>query len=563
MPKLITIRVYIASACVLVFMCALWLVHVHTYGRAFSDKEALWIAIAWRKGSAVERFQRKGQFSKAEFHQLAQQAFAKLSSSNDISITFARALRWAPIWHLPILEDFQLVPGHDGLGLGACMLTPHEFFAGGQYTRGLASPIPDLSVGVEIKTATRLLRSTCGSANTPAYRVRFEAWAAVPYPMAKPVNPRALSEAVDEGVNFLLRHQSEDGRYAYIYDAQTDTVVQDGYDKARHAGTALFLAQVALALRDEHPLRAPTLQSIERAWTWLSNNGLRACADQTLCVVEDNGLSYLSPTGLALLLAVARYRLHRSDDRRASVRGLNDWLRKQKRVGSQAHTDLVHMTDPMHTSPSNERWMYASGEGVLALLEAGAALGDSRSVETAVRVLDWLTSKGWSFFGNRYYFGEEHWTCISTGFLVEHLDGLKRYPRVTQQALNFCEHWADYNRAVQYRANETLWQVEGAYGLGNVVPPRITPVGSRTEALIALYRVRPSRALKAQIEKGLGLMLAYQWLPGPIFAIKNAEQARGGFPGSPFELTSRNDFVQHAGSSLLAWSSVLQSVLRF
>ena len=105
--------------------------------------------------------------------------------------------------------------------------------------------------------------------------------------------------------------------------------------------------------------------------------------------------------------------------------------------------------------------------------------------------------------------------------------------------------------------------MEGAYGVGPVVVPRLTPVGSRTEAFIGTYLLMRDAELdttgvRALVERGLGQLLRYRWAPGPVHLLANPEAAYGAVPGSPVDLTSRNDFTQHAGSSWIRWLEILR-----
>ncbi|NOY89808.1 MAG: hypothetical protein GXP55_01270 [Deltaproteobacteria bacterium] len=201
------------------------------------------------------------------------------------------------------------------------------------------------------------------------------------------------------------------------------------------------------------------------------------------------------------------------------------------------------------------QYLYYSGEAAYALLLAYDALGDTRDLEAARRVMAHLTGSGWDFLGSRYYYGAEHWTCIAAG--------VGRDDVHSPEALDFCGRWADWNQHLQYGEGETPWPVAGAFGVSPLIAPRFTPVGSRSEAFIFTYRLfqargRDTRELRAMIERGMANLMRWQWRPGPTQLFADPAGAEGGFPGSPLELMVRNDFVQHAGSALLAWVEVLR-----
>ena len=90
----------------------------------------------------------------------------------------------------------------------------------------------------------------------------------------------------------------------------------------------------------------------------------------------------------------------------------------------------------------------------------------------------------------------------------------------------------------------------------------MTPVASRTEAFISTHSIANAygitdSALTRQVERGLAMLLRYQWSPGPVHLLADEAAAHGGLPGSPTELLVRNDFVQHAGSAMIRWAELL------
>jgi hypothetical protein len=133
----------------------------------------------------------------------------------------------------------------------------------------------------------------------------------------------------------------------------------------------------------------------------------------------------------------------------------------------------------------------------------------------------------------------------------------------TREALDFCRRWAEWNRQLQYQRGETPWPIDGAYGAGNIVLPRLTPVGSRTEAFVSTYELAAKNGvrdddLRPEIERGLAVLLRYQWNPGPTWLLADPLASLGGIPGSPADLAVRDDYLQHAGSAMVRWAAVLR-----
>jgi hypothetical protein len=256
----------------------------------------------------------------------------------------------------------------------------------------------------------------------------------------------------------------------------------------------------------------------------------------------------------ALTAAAAAEYLRGGDD--PMVRELLENLVAHIRDMQRDDGELMHIYDLSANEPVDVQLLYYSGEGALALLMAHEVLENEADLEAARRLMTHLTGAGWSFLGSRYYFGEEHWTCIAAGAASDRID--------SPEALDFCRRWAEFNRAVQYGEGETPWDIAGSYGVGPLLVPRLTPVASRSEAFISTYVAARRRgiddsALRRQIEAGLGMLLAHRWAPGPTHLLANPVAARGGIPATPVDLTVRNDFVQHACSAMIRWADVLRS----
>jgi hypothetical protein len=337
-----------------------------------------------------------------------------------------------------------------------------------------------------------------------------------------------------------------DGRYTYVYDGRTGRDRGDPYNVPRHAGTAYFLSLVGRL--DAMP---EARAGARRGLLWLRSQAQRCGGAERWCIVGEDGRVELGSSALATI-ATADY-LEGGDDAelRPMLAGLTAFLRAQQRPDGE----FMHEYDLQAQRPVDVQYLYYSGEAAFALVLAHQAGRDPRNLEAARRVMTHLTGAGWNFFGSRYYYGEEHWTCIAAG--------AARAATNTDAALDFCTRWAGYNRALQYQAGETPWASAGAYGVGPVVLPRLTPIASRTEAFVSTYELAQQHgardpALRRQIELGLGALLRYRWAPGPTYLLADPLGARGGIPGSPADLTIRNDFVQHAGCAMIRWAELLR-----
>ena len=459
---------------------------------------------------------------------------------------------------IPFVTELSLVPRHEGMwatfeGRHA-YVSPQELLARRAFDGGVTTPIPDLKFGVDVKGLVGRLARDLGVethelvANGSVRRIRCATLSESEYPRSVEVSESALREASTEAAAFLLRHQQVSGAYTYIYDAARGRDQPQPYNIPRHSGTTYFLAQV-----DRYHGMPAARQGAIRALQWLRRRHVRRCGDHP-CVHADGR----SDVGSAALTVVAATEVLMKEDHpvaRELVEGLSGFLRSLQREDGE----LMHEFDIAKQEPIDVQHLYYSGEAAFALFKAYEAAGDQRNLDAALGVMKHLTGAGWNFLGSRYYYGEEHWTCIAAGQARAYLEGAD-----LERAIDFCSRWYGFNNQVQYRAGETPWESSGAYGVGPVLVPRLTPVGSRTEAFVSTYQLlthhnRPAPELRGVVERGLGQLLRWRFAPGPTHLFANPVAAHGGVPGSPVDLMVRNDFVQHAGSAMIRWADVLRS----
>jgi hypothetical protein len=474
---------------------------------------------------------------------------------------------------VPGLSVFSLVPLRDGLvaAIAAPLapatlrsasgqrggrperrayLLPDDLLERNLTDRAVVAPVPDLTFGTDLGELLPLLAEELDLplpqliSQAQFQRLRVEPL--IEEPQSDVVNRDALLAAARDGVGFVLRHQERSGRFMYIYDAQRDEPVESrNYSLARHSGTIFFLARAA------HQLQLPVARrGALRAIDFLRRTALAQCGgEDRACIIQNDRVEM----GAAALTALACAELLRGGDEprvRALLQNLLGFLRAQQR----ADGELMHEYDRENDRPIDIQHMYYSGEAALALLSGYEQLKDERDLKAASRLMSHLTGAGWSFFGSRYYYGEEHWTCQAVGKAAAHMP--------VGSALDFCVRWGEWQRRLQYRAGQTPWPVEGAFGVGPVLVPRVTQASSRVEALVPIYRVLRGRGPAAEgirelVQRSLGLLLRMRWAPGPAHLFARPAAAVGGIPSTAADLRSRVDMVQHAGSAMLAWAEQL------
>ena len=252
------------------------------------------------------------------------------------------------------------------------------------------------------------------------------------------------------------RRRRRPGRFRYRVDAPTDQTLA-GYDWPRHAGATYFLAQAAALLGDGE-LAYATL----RAAALPPRRGHGAHAASTAASATSPTRTSGS-TALAVLAFVELARTKLDEGYALVVPGLTAFLRSQQR----ADGEFMHVYDRPRGRPVDVQLLYFSGEAVFALSRAHALLGDPRDLDAARRGLAHLVGPAWSFFGSRYYWGEEHWTCQAMDDLWD------RAPN--RQALDFCLGWQSFGRKLMYADGDAPYDADGAYGFGPSWSRRASP----------------------------------------------------------------------------------------
>ena len=491
----------------------------------------------------------------------------------------------APIAGKSVLFDALAVPGIADMlainagvdGIGAMVgdkpvyLLPHELVGAKLLsTKRPSQAMPDLAMGMDTQRIQAMLATRGGQPGVKdlaLFRFHTDAFVDGPHgslPLYRGAPPRpaltakSLRDAALLGGRYLVSHLGANGRYVYEHDVatgtQTDPLRSTNYSMPRHAGTTYFLAQLYRITKEEW-LREP----IERAFKHLADllavgNCGGTLPDGTAydCVLDKTeSVSQLGSTALAVV-ALAEYQRATGDTRYlALAKQLSAFVLWMQRPDGS----FRHLYDAKARKPDDDsQLLYYSGEATLALARMWTVTGDERYGKAAERGLDWLVD-WYDFFMGGFFFGEEHWTCISA-------EAIWPYAK-RDKYRTFCDDYGTFLRGQQVQPGEMDdegdW--EGAYNVTPFVTPFNTPAGSRTEAMISAYLLdrahgEENAPLREQIEGTLGYLLGQQIRPENDFAVIGS--ADGGMTGSPIDRTVRIDFVQHVCSAMIRASEWIQ-----
>jgi hypothetical protein len=434
-------------------------------------------------------------------------------------------------------------------------VTPDELLTQRGYDHGVASDALGLTFGADVQLIIALAAERLGTraseiaAHATFARIRVNR-KVVGIPERPRVTPEGLNAdivrtAVLDAAHYLARGVDETGRFRYLVNAPTNKNLS-GYDWPRHSGATYFLAQAATMSKDPE-LIAATL----RAASMLRDRQTAHCGPN-FCIGQDSVVD-LGSASLAVV-AYAQIAAEIDPSYKAEVKKLTPFIRAQQRDDGE----FKHQFDKATKRPIDVQFPYYSGEATLALARAYRVTNDPLDLKAASSGLSRIVGGAWSFFGNRYYFGEEHWTCQA----MDDLWDAAPDPR----ALDFCMRWQAYMRRMQLRADESPHDGDGAFAFDPILTPRLTPAASRCEAGVATYdaakkshAASPAElaALDMQLRRALALIIRQQFSPGPAHLFADPQAMHGAIPGSEVDWEIRIDYAQHAGSAMIRWLDVL------
>lgn len=481
------------------------------------------------------------------------------------TLVYETAIGEGPLSLDPRTFSYTLVAGRDGLVAQlhgkTAWVTVDDLLSAQAYDHAVSFLDPSLGFGTHRATVISALAAQLGATvsevenEARVRRVRFERHVVNEVPTPRITadslerDRSTVMAAVRDAAAYVARGVDADGRFRYLVDAIHDRSLA-GYSWPRHGGATYFLAQAA-ALFDDATFRYACLRSAAR----LRDDMMKSCGANR-CIADGDDAN-VGSAALALIAFSEIVRTGADASYRRPAIELARFLRSQQRPDGE----LMHEFDLATGKPVDVQYMYFTGEAALALARAHRITGDPEDLRAASRALARLSGRGWSFFGSRYYFSEEHWTCQAVADLWE------RAPDA--DALAFCLRWHEYQQRLQHADGDSPFDAEGSFGFGPFVTPRVTPASSRGEAAAAALevlehdaaaggfsaeqRARTIGLLDEELRSAIAFVARAQLRPGPTHLFVHPEAVRGAFPGSAIDLQLRIDYVQHAGSMMIRW----------
>jgi len=458
----------------------------------------------------------------------------------------------------PRLLAVAILPGKDGVRARVdgkeAIVTVDDLLAHGAYEHAFLDPGTGLGFGTDPSVVYALLAERLAvdvstvATRADLTRLRFRRIVSsdrTPTPPPR-LDEAVAKQAITEFALHLARGVSADGHYAYLVDAGSG-LSDSSYNWPRHSGATYFLAQAARVTGN-----GIVANACKRAAAQLRDVMFVPCGSEKC--IADGDIADLGSSALATLAFTEIDASGIDSGYRPTIRALTSFLRSQQR----ADGEFMHFYDRTMAKPIDLQVLYYTGEATFALGRAHRVTGDEEALAAAKKGLARLGSS-WEFFGSRYYYGEEHWTCQAAAELVDRSDD--------RSALDFCKHWHRYTRAIQYGEGETPFDAAGGFGVGPLLPPRLTAASSRSEAagalLDALWRTSPNDedipALEDELKKALEFVLRLRIGPDSAHLFARPAEVVGRLPGSAVDWKLRIDYEQHAGSALVRWLAFEQA----
>ncbi len=354
-----------------------------------------------------------------------------------------------------------------------------------------------------------------------------------------------LFQAAESAGDYLERSVSARGKFAYSYLPWTDQLA-DKYNLVRHAGTVYSMLELYEVTRDPELLRAA-----DRAVTYLLNyvEPFGSEAEAMSILVSTNKIKL---GGVALTaVALAKY-IEVADDKKLLprvqrlARYIQDAQGKNGRFVSQRHY-------PSGRARVNFESGYYPGEALLALVRLYALDRQEAWLDTAEKGAHYLIT-----IRDR---GVPTLKLLHDHWLLYALNELHRF-RPKELYLNHAMRIVQAITAGQNRKPAYPDYLGSYYN-----PPRSTPTATRTEGLLAAYKLatdfgktREAPRILEAIRLGIGFQLQTQFRAEKTMYFGDPRKPLGGFSRSFADLEIRIDYVQHNISAILGLYALMRKV---
>lgn len=359
--------------------------------------------------------------------------------------------------------------------------------------------------------------------------------------LIRQISTEDLLTAARQAGAYLTRSVDPDGRFVYVYLPKSNRV-PNRYNLIRHAGTVYSMLELYDVTQDTELLKASKRAIeylLEFAKPWSEDH-------HSVAIVNSGGEVKLGATALTVV-ALAKY-VEVTQDRPyiPVLQQLGRYIQQSQLENGEFISKRMHRSGEVSDFVSQ----YYPGEAVLALVRLYDLDPRDSWLDTA--------EKGSRYLINVRDQGRPTSELIHDHWLLYALNGLYRHrpkPLYLKHALRIAQSISQsQNRNPQYP------DYAGSY----YRPPRSTPTATRTEGLVAAYRLacdfgltEEAHSILETIRLNVGFQLQTQFGPESVLYLEDPQRVLGGFHKSLTNFKIRNDYVQHNISSLLGTYQIL------
>ncbi len=355
------------------------------------------------------------------------------------------------------------------------------------------------------------------------------------------ISRRSIHASAVFAGDYLVNSTRDDGSFDYIYDAVTGEV-SDDYNIIRHAGTVFSMLDLYTITK-----KSDLLEAAGRAVRYLDSQIIPFKNDNDRLCICHKGLVHLGGPALAAL-AMERY---------YSITGDKYYLERMRKLARYIVHEQLESGRFVHARWCPTFWRiiyrspYYSGEAILALIAIYEADGN----------VEWLNAaeKGALYLIRERDAGKDIEELDADHWLLMALDKLHRH----RENILFINHAMKLANGIviSQKRDVSVPDIMGSY----YTPPGSTPTATRSEGLVAAYRLIRDRGgsvldqkkyesvlkqLLETIHLNVHFQLNCQYDNANTFFLENPSRPEGGFRGGLADNTIRIDYVQHNLSSL-------------
>lgn len=353
---------------------------------------------------------------------------------------------------------------------------------------------------------------------------------------------KLLSDSVNIGT-YLSRNISTTGEFHYVYRADKDSYASS-YNILRHAGAIASLLDIY-----KHTGQQDFLSPISRSMAYLVSH-IKSCKPpfnpvQSSCVIHNNKIK-LGANALTII-AIARY-IELTGDRRYldKIIQLGNWITRTQAPDGRFS---VHKQYASSGKVSDFVSEYYPGEATLALIELYKLTKQESWLSGAISAANYIIQQQGRLPPDKL--PHDHWFLYSLNALYR----IKPDPAYLEHAKKLTD--TIINKQNLKPAYEDWY---GSY----YIPPRSAPTATRTEGLIAAYRLFDyahdayKTRLAPHISHGISFLVNTLYSEPALMYLPRPDKAKYGVRRGLTSHEIRIDYCQHAISSFLGYLDILK-----